>query len=51
MDAPIGKKIGSLMSTAQLTAPPTNGHDSIVDVRLKSLFYGDFKAVRDTNNT
>ncbi|MDB5386649.1 MAG: pstB [Planctomycetaceae bacterium] len=38
------------MSTAELTAAPvTNGQDSIVDVSLKSLFYGDFKAVRDTN--
>ena len=39
------------MSTAQLTAPPTNGHDSIVEIHLRSLFYGTFKAVRDTNLT
>jgi phosphate transport system ATP-binding protein len=43
------------MSTAQITTAPSNGHassnghDYIVDVRLKSLYYGDFKAVRDTN--
>ena len=26
-----------------------NGHDAVIDVRLKSLYYGDFKAVRDTD--
>jgi phosphate transport system ATP-binding protein len=26
----------------------TNGHASVVDVDLRSLYYGDFKAVRDT---
>jgi phosphate transport system ATP-binding protein len=45
------------MSTTQITTTPTtgysegNGHDHVVDVQLKSLFYGDFKAVRDTNLT
>lgn len=28
-----------------------NGHDPVVDIRLQSLFYGDFKAVRDTSLT
>src|SRR5215469_15355368 len=28
-----------------------NGHASIVDVRLQALYYGSFKAVRDTNLT
>jgi phosphate transport system ATP-binding protein len=35
-----------------MTTPlPTggNGHDSVIDVQLKALYYGDFKAVRDTN--
>src|ERR1043165_2649694 len=27
----------------------TNGHASVVDIELQSLYYGDFKAVRDTN--
>jgi phosphate transport system ATP-binding protein len=27
----------------------TAGHDSVVEVRLKALYYGAFKAVRDTN--
>jgi phosphate transport system ATP-binding protein len=43
--------------TPEATQRPTNGsatngengHDSIIDVRLKSLYYGSFKAVRDTN--
>jgi len=26
-----------------------NGQDTVIDVQLKSLYYGDFKAVRDTN--
>ena len=26
-----------------------NGHDVVIDVRLKSLYYGTFKAVRDTH--
>jgi phosphate transport system ATP-binding protein len=25
-----------------------NGHDSVIDIDLKALYYGDFKAVRDT---
>jgi len=29
----------------------TNGHDHVVEVKLKSLYYGPFKAVRDTNLT
>jgi phosphate transport system ATP-binding protein len=29
----------------------SNGNDSVVDVRLRSLYYGDFKAVRDTSLT
>jgi phosphate transport system ATP-binding protein len=36
------------------TATPTqatNGNGSVVDVQLKSLFYGSFKAVRDTSLT
>jgi phosphate transport system ATP-binding protein len=28
-----------------------NGHDSVVDVQLRALYYGEFKAVRDTNLT
>src|SRR5579872_699487 len=45
------------MSATQITTTPTNGHahsnghDSVVDVQLKSLYYSDFKAVRDTNLT
>jgi len=27
----------------------TNGHASVIDIDLRSLYYGDFKAVRDTN--
>jgi len=43
-------------TTQETTAPanglvPSNGHESVVDVRLKSLFYGEFKAVRDTSLT
>jgi phosphate transport system ATP-binding protein len=38
------------MSIAELAVVPSvNGHESIVDVSLKSLYYGEFKAVRDTN--
>jgi phosphate transport system ATP-binding protein len=38
------------MSIAELAIVPSlNGHESIVDVSLKSLYYGEFKAVRDTN--
>src|SRR5271154_2032674 len=43
------------MSTTDITTTPTNGHaesnghDHVVDVRLKSLYYGEFKAVRDTD--
>src|ERR1700735_5109640 len=43
------------MSTTLTTTAPTNGHvqsngrQHVVDVRLKALYYGDFKAVRDTN--
>jgi phosphate transport system ATP-binding protein len=41
------------MKTLQAKNPPmnppqANGNNSVVDIRLKSLFYGDFKAVRDT---
>jgi phosphate transport system ATP-binding protein len=39
------------MSTAQLPTASANGHRSVVDVRLRSLFYGTFKAVRDTSLT
>jgi phosphate transport system ATP-binding protein len=34
------------------TAPDrhgSNGHDAVVDVHLRALYYGDFKAVRDTS--
>jgi phosphate transport system ATP-binding protein len=30
-------------------AAPGNGNGSVVDVNLKAIYYGDFKAVRDTN--
>jgi phosphate transport system ATP-binding protein len=30
-------------------APSANGADTVIDVRIKTLHYGDFKAVRDTN--
>jgi phosphate transport system ATP-binding protein len=33
---------------AAANTAPVNGNGSVVDVDLKSLFYGDFKAVRDT---
>lgn len=40
------------MSIAELSSTlATNGHDSVVHVNLKSLYYGDFKAVRDTDLT
>jgi len=45
------------MSTPTTSSLPTNGHaatnghDHVVDIRLKELFYGTFKAVRDTNLT
>ncbi len=40
------------MSLAQLpSVTATDNHDSIVDVRLSSLFYGNFRAVRDINLT
>ena len=26
-----------------------NGHDPVIDVKLKAIYYGDFKAVRDTH--
>ncbi len=32
-------------------AAATNGHEHIIDVRLKNLYYGDFRAVRDTHLT
>jgi phosphate transport system ATP-binding protein len=37
-------------ASAAFTAPHANGHTngSVVDVELKSLYYGQFKAVRDT---
>jgi phosphate transport system ATP-binding protein len=28
--------------------PSTNGHDTVIDIRLRNLYYGDFRAVRDT---
>jgi phosphate transport system ATP-binding protein len=36
-----------------MNTPPVNGNgqSSVVEVRLKSLFYGNFKAVRDTTLT
>jgi len=44
-----------MMNTVQTKSQPMspqqvngNGHASVVDVRLKSLYYGKFKAVRDT---
>ena len=38
------------MSTEQVTAPTSaNGAETVVEVNLKSLYYGDFKAVRDTH--
>jgi phosphate transport system ATP-binding protein len=41
------------MSTAiqstLLPTPSTNGADTVIDVNIKALFYGDFKAVRDTH--
>jgi phosphate transport system ATP-binding protein len=33
---------------AHAVAPTSNGHVTVIDVQLKSLYYGDFKAVRDT---
>src|SRR6201993_689664 len=41
------------MTPAQKGPTPGNGNgnDSVVEVRLRSLYYGDFKAVRDTNLT
>ncbi len=45
------------MSTAQIMSNATNGHaahnghDHVVDVDLHSLYYGEFKAVRDTRLT
>ena len=39
----------SQLKTAPANAVPTqNGHATVIDVQLKSLYYGDFKAVRDT---
>src|ERR1041384_5345378 len=36
--------------TARVPTTNGNGHaDSIVDVRLNALYYGNFKAVRDTH--
>jgi phosphate transport system ATP-binding protein len=43
------------MSATGPTAPAANGHNGangahpVIDVRLKSLFYGNFRAVRDTD--
>src|SRR5262245_10945558 len=43
------------MSTAHATTAKshgmTNGHESVIDVRLRAVYYGDFKAVRDTHLT
>jgi phosphate transport system ATP-binding protein len=45
------------MNHQQITNRPaparhlSNGHDSVVDVRLRALYYGEFKAVRDTDLT
>jgi phosphate transport system ATP-binding protein len=46
-----------MQSSQKTMAPPpapdvhTNGHGSVIDVDLQSLYYGDFKAVRDTRFT
>src|SRR6201988_3664510 len=38
------------MSTAQLDSKKTsNLHAPIIDIDLKSIYYGDFRAVRDVN--
>jgi phosphate transport system ATP-binding protein len=34
-----------------MTSEQGNGQDSVVDVQLRALYYGDFKAVRDTHVT
>jgi phosphate transport system ATP-binding protein len=48
------------MSQEQITATPTsavnghangNGHAAVIDINIKKLFYGGFKAVRDTSLT
>jgi phosphate transport system ATP-binding protein len=36
-------------SPSHSPAPSANGNGHVVDVRLRNLYYGDFKAVRDTN--
>ncbi|MGE3806741.1 MAG: phosphate ABC transporter ATP-binding protein, partial [Gemmataceae bacterium] len=38
-----------LAATAPNGSASGNGHDTIVDVKLKALYYGKFKAVRDTS--
>src|SRR6516225_2154837 len=42
-----------IMQTTPTPSPAaksaTNGHASVIDIDLRSLYYGDFKAVRDTN--
>src|SRR5579862_569573 len=43
-----------MQSMSQTMSPPQtngNGQASVVEVRLKSLYYGKFKAVRDTTFT
>ena len=47
----ISKSIGNL-ATVEQTNGHTNGHtngtDTVIDIDLKALYYGDFQAVRDT---
>jgi phosphate transport system ATP-binding protein len=40
-----------MISPTPTTPTVENGHNSIVSVNLQSLYYGKFKAVRDTNLT
>ena len=35
--------------TETVNGHATNGQDPVIDVKLKALYYGDFKAVRDTH--
>jgi phosphate transport system ATP-binding protein len=39
------------MNANHSTNGSANGNGSVVDIELRSLYYGDFKAVRDTNLT
>jgi phosphate transport system ATP-binding protein len=36
------------MIAEQTTTPSANGKENVVEVNLRALYYGDFKAVRDT---